>query len=282
VLDVDIQGFFDALDHKKLRDLLRQRVVDGVVMRLIGKWLRAGVLEDGVVHHDVAGSPQGGVISPLLSNIYLHEVLDQWWVEEVQPRLRGRAFLVRFADDFVMVFSERCDAERVHRVLSLRFARYGLTLHPGKTRLIRYRRPRRDGSGPKPGTFDFLGFTHHWGRSRRGRRVLKRKTARERVSRALKGLNQWMRRARHRPLEEQARVLGAKLRGHFNYYGIRGNSRSISDFHHWARRLWKKWLGRRSQRRSMTWARYLRVLKRHPLPVPRIRRGGRQLQLANL
>jgi RNA-directed DNA polymerase len=282
VLDVDVRNFFDTIDHEKLRDLLRQRVADGVVVRLIGKWLRAGVLDNGVVRYPEAGTPQGGVISPLLANIYLHEVLDKWWVQDVQPRLRGRAFLIRYADDFVVVFSDREDAEKVAGVLPKRFTRFGLTLHPEKTRLIRFEPPRKDGDA-KPKTFDFLGFTHFWGRSRRGRWALKRKTARSRFSRALRTLNAWMRRARHLPIAIQARILGAKLLGHFNYYGLRGNSLGIDRFRYWARRLWRKWLSRRSQRRAaMTWSKFERLEKRFPLPRARLRPRAKQLRLANL
>ena len=281
VLDVDIKSFFDTLDREKLRNLLRQRVVDGVVVRLIGKWLRAGVLEDGVTRHPETGTPQGGVISPILSNIYLHETIDKWWVQDVQPRMRGRAFMVRYADDLVMVFSDRQDALRVQEVLPKRVERFGLTLHPEKTRLVCFRRPSRDG-GPKPGSFDFLGFTHYWGRSRKGKPTQKRKTAKGRFSRALKRVNQWMGKERHVPVARQAQQLGRKLAGHFSYYGIRGNSKGISGFAYEVRRLWKKWLGRRSQRAYMTWAKFNRLLKRHPLPPARLRPGWRQLRLANL
>jgi len=282
VLDVDIKSFFDTLEHGKLRDLLSQRVVDGVVVRLVGKWLRAGVMEEGVVHHPEAGSPQGGVISPILSNIYLHEVIDKWWAKDVCPRMRGRAFMVRYADDLVMVFSDREDAERVHRVLPQRLERFGLALHPEKTRLVQFQRPRWDESGPEPGSFDFLGFTHYWGRSQKGSPTLKRKTAKGRLSRALKALNQWMKRARHVPLPKQATTLGRKLAGHYNYYGIRGNSQAINRFAYEARRLWKKWLGRRSQRAQMTWDKFNRLLERYPLPPARLRPRERQLRLANL
>jgi group II intron reverse transcriptase/maturase len=282
VLDVDIKSFFDTLDHQKLRDLLRLRVVDGVVVRLVGKWLRAGVLEDGVVRHPESGSPQGGVISPLLANIYLHEVIDKWWVTDALPRLRGRAFMVRYADDLVMVFSDKQDALRVQRALPKRVERFGLSLHPDKTRLVQFRRPRRDGGGPRPGSFDFLGFTHYWGRSRRGRQILKRKTAKDRMSRALRALNRWMRRARHIPLAKQVKTLGQKLRGHFNYYGVRGNSRGLNRFRYEAGCLWKKWLGRRSQRGYVTWDEFNRLLKRYPLPPARLRPPGYQLRLANM
>jgi group II intron reverse transcriptase/maturase len=284
VLDVDIRSFFDTLDHEKLRDLFRQRVTDGVVVRLVGKWLRAGVLDGGVVTHLDRGTPQGGVISPLLANIYLHEVLDKWWVKEVKPRLRGRAFLVRYADDFVIVFSEESDALRVKEVLPQRFARFGLTAHPEKTRLVRFQHSSRNDHGPKSESFDFLGFTHIWGRSRHGTSVLKRKTAKDRFSRALRKINQWMRKARHVPLSKQAKTLGQKLRGHFEYYGIRGNSASINRFHYEVRRRWRKWLSRRSQRAAMSWDAFNRLLLRYPLPPARLpsRHLRQQLRLANL
>jgi RNA-directed DNA polymerase len=279
VLDVDIKSFFDTLDHEKLRDLLRQRVADGVVTRLIGKWLRAGVLEGGVLHHVEQGTPQGGVISPLLANIYLHEVLDKWWAEMVPPSLHGRAFMVRYADDFVMVFSDKQDAERILAVLPKRFGRFGLTLHPEKTRLVRFLPPGPRGEEPE--TFDFLGFTHYMGRTRRGYWSPLRKTSRKRLTRALKNLRDWMRANRHMPVRAQAVAIGRKLRGHFNYFGIRGNSRALSRMFHAACRLWQKWLSRRSQRGRLNWDAFNRLLARHPLPPPRLRPGWDQLRLAN-
>ena len=270
VLDVDVSKFFDTLDHEQLRELLRKRVGDGVVGRMVGKWLNAGVLEGGIVHQMDRGTPQGGVISPLLANIYLHEVLDGWWVNEVLPRLRGRAFLIRYADDFVVVFEDHDDALRVQEVLPKRFARFGLTLHPTKTRLVPFR-TKKDGSDePPPGSFDFLGFTHYWGRSRWGSPAILRKTMSSRFSRAMKKLNMWMRKARHLPVEAQAKTLGQKLRGHFGYYGIRGNSRAINRFAYETRVLWKKWLERRSQRARMTWEAFNRLLAQYPLPPARL------------
>lgn len=282
VIDADIRNYFGEIDRVQLQELVRQRVADGVVRRLIGKWLRAGVQEEGVVTRPEAGTPQGGVISPLLSNVYLHEVVDRWWVEDVLPRMKGRAFMVRFADDFVMVFSDKGDAERIMEVLPKRFARFGLEIHPEKTKMIRFRRPRRDGSGPKPGSFDFLGFTHYWGRSRRGKWSLKRKTAKDRFTRGLRSIKEWARRARHVPIAKQAATLAAKLRGHFNYYGIRGNSVSINRFAYEVRRIWKKWLGRRSQRAKMTWEKFNRLQQRYPLPPARVRPAPRQMRLAKL
>ena len=282
VLDVDLKSFFDTIDHKKLRELLRQRVVDGVVVRLVGKWLRAGVLEDGVVHHPDTGTPQGGVISPMLANMFLHEALDTWWVKEVLPRMNGPASLVRFADDFVMVFENREDAERVQAVLPKRMARFGLTVHPEKTRLVRFKRPGGPPGGEEPGSFDFLGFTHFWTRTRKGRWMFRRRTAKSRFSRSLKAINKWLRAVRHRKVAEQARLLGLKLQGHFAYYGVAGNADSINRFHYEVRCLWRKWLSRRSQRAWMTWEKFNRLLARHPLPPAQLRPGERQLRLANL
>jgi group II intron reverse transcriptase/maturase len=267
-LDVDVSKFFDTLDHERLREILRQRVTDGVVVRLIGKWLNSGVLEGGVLAHPTAGTPQGGVISPLLANIYLHEVLDAWWVRDVLPRLSGKATLIRYADDFVIVFTDLRDAERVQAVLPQRFARFGLQLHPEKTRRVDFRRPSRNGKAiAEPGTFDFLGFTHYWALSRAGRWVTKQKTARGRFSRALVRINEWCRDNRHKRVVDQAKTLGHKLRGHFQYYGITGNSRAIGRFRYEVVQTWKRWLGRRSQRAQLTWEAMNRLLARYPLPA---------------
>ena len=271
VLDVDLRDFFGSLSHRTLRELLRRRVVDGVVTRLIGKWLHAGVLEGGVIHYTDQGTPQGGVISPLLANIYLHEVLDAWWAQEARARVRGQAHLIRYADDFVMVFERKEEAERMLRELAERVTSFGLTLHPEKTRLVRFLPPDRNGA--KPESFDFLGFTHYLGRTKRGYWTPRRKTSRKRLSRSLRALNQWMRQSRHQPISDHARVLGQKLRGHMNYYGLRGNSRGITGFHHAALGLWCKWLRRRSQRHCLTWEAFNRLLKRHRLPPARLRPG---------
>jgi group II intron reverse transcriptase/maturase len=273
VLEVDIRKFFDTLDHGHLQEILRRRVRDGVLLRLIGKWLHAGVLEAGAVSYPDAGSPQGGVVSPLLSNVYLHEVLDVWFEQEVKPRLQGRAFLIRYADDFVMVFSHEEDARRVMAVLPKRFGRYGLALHPDKTRLVEFRRPPPGGrSGGSPGTFDLLGFTHYWGLSRRGKWVVKQKTASDRFRRALKRIAEWCRQHRHQPIGEQQRTLAQKLRGHFGYFGITGNSEAISRFRELAIGIWCKWLSRRSQRARITWDRRHTLLERYPLPPARVAR----------
>ena len=268
VLEVDISKFFDTLDHAHLRQFVQHRVRDGVLLRLIGKWLNAGVMESGQVSYPEAGSPQGGVISPMLANVYLHYVLDTWFEQEVQPRLKGKAYLIRYADDFVIGFTEEADARRVMDVLPKRFGKYGLTVHPEKTRLVRFKRPSRqdDDSHGKPESFDLLGFTHYWGRSLRGNWVVKRKTSRKRLSRALRAINEWCRGNRHKPLAEQQNTLSQKIRGHCAYYGITGNSRALSRFRHWTVRLWRKWLSRRNRERTMTWERFENLLARYPLP----------------
>lgn len=266
VIDADIKDFFGSLDHAKLREILSQRVGDHSMMRLIGKWLNAGVMEAGQLHRSELGTPQGGVISPLLANVYLHEVLDRWFERDVKPRLRGQAFLIRYADDFVMAFAEREDAERVLDVLGKRLAKYGLTLHPEKTRLLDFRCPRGDA---KPGTFVFLGFTHYWAMSRKGRPIVKRKTAAKRLSRALRSLNEWCRHNRHLPIAAQQATLAQKLRGHCAYYGITGNATALTRFRFWLVRVWRKWLCRRSNAARKPWTWFQRILEIYPLPPAR-------------
>jgi RNA-directed DNA polymerase len=268
VLEVDIRKFFDTLDHGHLRQFVQHRVRDGVLLRLIGKWLNAGVMESGQVSYPEAGSPQGGVISPLLANVYLHYVLDTWFEREVQPRLAGRAYLIRYADDFVIGFTDQADAHRVKDVLPKRFGRYGLSIHPEKTRLVRFNKPN-DGDGPsgRPESFDLLGFTHYWGRSLRGNWVVKRKTSDGRLSRGLRAINEWCRDHRHEPLAEQQQALSQKIRGHCAYYGITGNSNCLSAFRMWVVRTWRYWLSRRNRERGMTWDRFNQLLARYPLPA---------------
>jgi RNA-directed DNA polymerase len=274
VVEIDIRKFFDRLDHGMLREILRRRVHDGVLLRLIGKWLNAGVFEGGGITYPDSGSPQGGVISPILANIFLHEVLDVWFDREVKPRLAGKAALFRYADDAVFLFANETDARRVLEVLPKRLGKYGLELHPDKTRQIDFRRPDRfppEGGNAGPGTFDLLGFTHYWGKARSGKWIVKRRTAKDRFRRALKRVGDWCREHRHDEVRKQQQVLGQKLRGHFGYFGITGNSDAISRFLHEVTGLWRKWLERRSQRGQMTWERMYRLLKQYPLPPPRIR-----------
>lgn len=256
IIDLDIRKFFDTMDHKHLRTFLKQRVQDGVVLRLIGKWLKAGVLEGGSISYHNEGSPQGGVISPLLSNIYLHEVLDKWFAQEIIPRMKGKAIIARFADDSVLGFEYKEDAERVFKVLAKRFSKYGLTLHPEKTKLVNFTKPDEETGrkGTKPGTFNFLGFTFYWGKSRKGKWIVIRKTAKDRLKRSLSKVNQWCRQNRHLSLAVQKMMLNTKLRGHFQYYGVTGNSQSLQSFRYQVVRLWKKWLSRRSNQR-LAWDR---------------------------
>jgi group II intron reverse transcriptase/maturase len=272
VIDLDIQSFFDSMDRTHLASFLDQRVRDGVIRRAMGKWMQAGVMEEGVVTYPERGSPQGGVISPLTSNIYLHEVLDQWFEGEVKPRLRGRAFMVRFADDALLAFEREEDARRVLAVLPKRLERFGLTLHPEKTRLVDFRRPSRQGASAsqRERSFDLLGFTHYWGRSRKGRWVVQRKTARNRFSRAVRQIGDWCRQHRHLPVAVQQQTLGRKLRGHDAYYGITGNGRALARFRHEVRRRWRKWLNRRSRAARLPWAAFARLAQRYPLPPARV------------
>jgi group II intron reverse transcriptase/maturase len=270
VLEVDIQDFFGSLGHQHLRSFLDQRVRDGVLRRAIDKWLKAGVLEDGGITRPKSGTPQGGVISPLLANVYLHEVVDRWFAAEVKPRLKDRSFMIRYADDLVLVFSSEDDARRVMEVLPKRFGKYGLTLHPEKTRLVQYRRPptRSGGDLPESGSFDFLGFKHYWGKSRRDSWVVKRKTSSKRLDRALKTIAHWCRGHLHLKVALQHRQLVQKLRGHYGYFGITGNADGIGRFLYEVRRTWRKWLDRRTGRKTMPWIRFIRLLERYPLPAP--------------
>jgi hypothetical protein len=209
----------------------------------------------------------------LLANIYLHEVVDRWFEEEVKPRLGGRAVLIRYADDLVIVFAEERDARRVEEVLPKRLARFGLQLHPEKTRLVRFQGPRGKGDSPgsqDPSAFTFLGFTHYWGKSRKSTWVIKRKTAANRFTRSLCRVRQWCRRWRHEPVAWQQHQLSRRLSGHYAYYGIMGNFRALNNFHRQVTREWHKWLNRRSQKAKITWERFNRLLVIYPLARPRI------------
>ncbi len=273
VIDLDIRAYFDSVDRRRLNAVLDQRVRDGVIRRAVGKWLHAGVMEDGALWYPERGTPQGGVISPLLANIYLHEVLDTWFETEVKPRLRGRALMVRYADDAVLCFEHEADARRVLAVLAKRLERYGLELNAEKTRLVDYRQPPQRGPGQGPGgghSFDFLAFTHFWARSRTGRWVVKRKTAKRRFGRALKRATTWCRTYRHLPVAVQHAALRRRLLGHYAYFGITGNARALGRFHRAVERAWRKWLDRRSSKARMTWECFQRVLQRYPLPPPRV------------
>jgi group II intron reverse transcriptase/maturase len=272
VLEADIQGYFDAIVRSHLMALVERRIGDRSILRLIRTWIHAGVIEDGRLLVTQTGTGQGQVISPLLANIYLHYVLDEWFEHEVRPRLRGQAAEIRYADDFMLCFQYREDAERVLAVLTKRFAKYGLTLHPEKTRLLAFGRSAlpRHVHAPKPATFDFLGFTHLCARSRRGRFAIHVRTMRTRLRRSVKVVAQWCQHHRHDPVEEQAAALNAKLRGHYQYYGRPTNSRSLWQFYRQVRRIWHKWLNRRTRGKTLPWPDFGHLLDRHPLLRPRI------------
>jgi len=270
IIDADIAKFFDTIEPTHLRRILQRRVNDGAILRLIGMWLHVGVLEEGKVVRSETGTPQGGVISPILANIFLHTVLDEWFETTVRGRMGGSCFLVRFADDFVMGYAFKGDAEKVYRVLPKRFARYGLSIHPEKSRLVQFSRPYwRQGKGP--GTFAFLGFDHYWDKTRNGGWTIKRKTQGKRLRRFLSGLHEWCRVNRHLNIVEQYQTLKSKLRGHYQYYGVRGNYKMLEVVYEHAEAVWKRWLGRRSSKRPLNWEQWMvRWQAICPLPKPRI------------
>jgi group II intron reverse transcriptase/maturase len=271
ILEADIVSFFDSVDRTALLEMLQKRLADGSLLRLIGKCLNVGVLDGEEFTTPEVGTAQGSVLSPLLGNIYLHYVLDEWFEREVRPRLRGRATLIRYADDFVIGFEYRGDADRVWEVLPKRMQRYGLTLHPDKTRLLDFRRPPRvQQSGKGPSTFDFLGFTLYWRRTRQGHWRLGCQTRRARLHRAMNAVYEWCRKHRHDRIDAQHAGLKRRLQGHINYFGVNGNLRSVATLCHHAVRAWMKWLSRRSQKGKLAWARMQQILIKYPLPPPRI------------
>lgn len=281
LLEIDFRKFFDTLDHAKLMDVVRERVTDGVLLRLISKWLHAGVMERGELHYPKAGTPQGGVISPLLANIFLHTVLDKWVEHDVLPRLTRGARLFRYADDAVVVFLDETDARRFLEVLGKRCERFGLTLHPEKTRLINFRRPdRRSDDDDDPPSFDLLGFTHFWQTNFNNKWVVMRKTARDRFRRAVKSIREWCNTHRHHDVPAQHRALSQKLEGHYAYYGVFYNRPSLQRFLYCVVMAWWSALKRRSQR-GMPYARMAALLKKLPLPKPRTTRGSKYSWSAN-
>jgi group II intron reverse transcriptase/maturase len=273
ILEADITSYFDSIDRKMLMELLQERVIDGSFLRLVGKCLHVGILDGAEFSEPDVGTVQGSSLSPMLGNIYLHHVLDVWFEQVVRPRLGGHAHLIRYADDFVIAFEREDDARRVAAVLPKRFERFGLTLHPDKTRLLPFGRPRRGQTeGKGPATFDFLGFTLYWRRSRSGWWVPSLKTRKARLRRAITAVADFCRRHRHRPVKEQHAGLKRRLEGHFNYFGVNGNVQSLEMLVHEAEHFWRKWLRRRSQRTRLSWERFkATILRVFPLPSPTVR-----------
>jgi RNA-directed DNA polymerase len=269
--EADIVSFFDSLDRTEFKKMLEVRVADGSLLRLIGKCLHVGVLDGEAVVEPELGTVQGSVLSPLLGNVYLHYVLDCWFATEVKPRLRGKATLIRYCDDFIIGFEREEDARRVLAVLEKRLGRFGLTLHPDKTRLLPFwRPPTTQQRGQGPATFDFLGFTFYWRRTRTGHWRMGCKTRRASLRRAKQAVYDWCRRHRHQPVEVQHAARSRRLRGHCNYFGVSGNFRRLLRLVEATKRAWYKWLCRRSQRTRLTWERFTDFLRQRPLPHPRI------------
>ena len=270
IVEADIVSFFDKIDRKILMEMLRSRIADERLMRLVGKCLHVGVLDGTRVLEPSEGTAQGSSLSPLLGNIYLHHVLDVWFEREVRPRLQASASLVRYADDFVLCFEHADDATYVWGILEERFKMFGLLLHPKKTRSLGFRPPRQGGEGGGA-TFDFLGFTLHWQRSRRGMWRVAFRTRGARLRRAINAAAEWCRRHRHDTVEEQHQALTRKLVGHYNYFGVNGNSQALQRLQYAVTCTWRKWLDRRSQRARMGWKRFNELLRAHPLPAAKIK-----------
>jgi group II intron reverse transcriptase/maturase len=276
VLELDIASYFDTIVREQLMEMIEKRISDASILRLLRKWINVGVIDEGRLLVSETGTGQGQIISPLLANVYLHFVLDEWFEDEVKPRLKGKAFAIRYADDGLLCFERQDDAEKVLAVLPKRFAKYGLTLHPEKTRLVHFGRSaleKAEREGTKPDTFDFLGFTHTGARSRRGKFTVKVKTMKKRLRRSLRAVSDWCRQHRHDAVAAQQKTLNAKMRGHYQYYGRSSNYRSLWQFYRSVRRIWKQWLNRRTRGKTLTWPRFAQLLERHPLTRPRIARN---------
>jgi len=273
-VEADIRGFFDNLGHAWMTRMLEHRIKDRAFIGLIRKWLKAGVMEDiHTVIHPGAGTPQGGVISPVLANIYLHYTLDLWFEMVVKRRCRGKAWLIRYADDFVCLFQYKRDAEQFYADLPLRLQKFGLEVAPEKTRLLPF---TRFDTGPRNASFEFLGFEFRWGLNRQYRPQVKRRTARTRLRKAVSEMTAWLRgEARGLSIREVMQKLHSKVLGHWNYYGVHGNSKSLGRYWAFVCRLLFKWLNRRSQRRSYNWEQLKRLLRRHAVAKPRIIERGR-------
>ena len=274
IIDADIKGFFDHVDHAWMMKFLKHRISDPNFLRLVNRFLRNGYMEEGKLCSVEEGTPQGGIISPVLANVYLHYVLDLWIERVVKPACRGAVEMVRYADDFVICVQYKAEAEHILKILKERLAKFCLTVAEDKTRLIefgRYAKQNAEAKGKKPATFNFLGFTHFIDKTRAGKFKLGRQTDRKKMTAKLKDLNEWLRDVRSKlPLKEIWKTLKAKLTGHFQYYGVSGNHRGIKQFRHEATRLAMKWLNRRSQKKSFNWETFKQYMWRFPLPKPAI------------
>jgi group II intron reverse transcriptase/maturase len=267
VVEADIKGFFDNIDHDRLIELLSLRIADRSLLRLIKKWLKAGVLDtDGKVIHPATGSPQGGIVSPILANVYLHYALDLWFQEVVKAHCKGEAFLIRYADDFVCGFQHEEEAQSFYKALEFRLEKFGLQLAADKTRVIRFSRKEKPGSS----RFDFLGFEFFWGRDRARKPHLKRRTSRKKLRNSLANFTQWCKENRNLRLRLFFPTLKLKLRGYYNYYGVVDNAHGLNEFYREAIGILFKWLNRRSQRRSFNWQGFNDLLDHFEVPRPRV------------
>jgi group II intron reverse transcriptase/maturase len=270
IIDADLKNYFGSIPHDLLREFIARRVNDGVIRKMIDKWMKAGILEDGQISYPTEGTPQGGIISPLLSNIYLHYVLDEWFSGQIQPLLKGHSFLVRYADDFILGFSDKQEAMRVMEVLPKRIGKYKLNLHPDKTKLI----DLECESGKGERSFDFLGFTHYKSKGRKGKPVMKRKTSSKKLTKAITQTDEWIKENRYRGLKELITELNVKMRGHYNYYGITFNNRGITYFYMQIRRSLHKWLNRRGGKTVWTWEKFILFIDHwFPLLRPKLYHG---------
>jgi len=267
VVEADIKGFFDNIDHERLLEMLAERIDDKALLQLIRKWLKAGVLDtNGEVIHPAAGTPQGGIVSPILANIYLHYCLDEWFQHVVKKHCRGEACLIRYADDFVCAFEREGDAERFYQVLGKRLEKFGLELSAEKTRVIAFDRGQSEQEG-----FEFLGFEFRWGQDRQGKAHVKRRTSRKKLRSSLDRFTEWCRQKRHCPVKDWFKELKPKLQGYYNYYGVSGNHASLQQFFGEAMQILRKWLNRRSQRKSYSWEGFRQLIEHFQVPRPRIR-----------
>lgn len=276
VLDADIEGYFDNVDHPKIVDCLRQRISDERFLRYVVRMLKSGIMDGRNYYATEKGTPQGGVVSPILANIYLHYLLDLWFLREIRPNCRGKAEIIRYCDDFVICVEKKEDVDDILWQLEQRLEKGKLKLSKEKTRIVKFERPNRQdqdkgSKGGKPGTFNFLGFTHYWEKSRKGHYKVSRRTECKRLSRAVGKVKVWLQVNRNRvPLKDIWKRISQMLTGHYSYFGVSGNYTKIKQFHYLVERLLFKWLNRRSQKKSFNWEQFSTYERRFPLPKPKI------------